>query len=296
MSPEELGAAFQTLTQEDASDFLRLGGHDPQLHSHRLLLHYAIVMANESGQPRGQQLNDDEDNDQELPVPAKRPRRPQDQDRQEPDAAEQVQQKLDSLEKNRRQEMVETAVRKVRNLSLQPQPSMPLIIAALDELACLSLENGHKEAKLYNEISRQAERFKDTIDIGTFCLSALGGGTSDKILQALTKSRKIKKKNKVSKPKSFSPSPPRARGAAATPMPMQSPLQQIYGQPQPQVMPMMPYGSMQGSRGGYGWGRGAGRGRGGAGTGGPCFFCGQVGHWYRDCDKMKDARAQLPPK
>ena len=57
---------------------------------------------------------------------------------------------------------------KVRSLCLQNDPSEPLILLTLEELARVSRRQGHADAELYEELTRQAKVQRGQLDLAYF--------------------------------------------------------------------------------------------------------------------------------
>ena len=76
---------------------------------------------------------------------------------------------------------------KVRSLCLQNDPSEPLILLTLEELARVSRRQGHVDAELFEELARQAKVQQGQLDLAHFCLTTLSGKAGDVITKALSK-------------------------------------------------------------------------------------------------------------
>ena len=76
---------------------------------------------------------------------------------------------------------------KVRSLCLPNDPSEPLILLTLEELARVSRRQGHVDAELYEELARQAKVQQGQLDLAHFCLTTLSGKAGDVIIKALSK-------------------------------------------------------------------------------------------------------------
>lgn len=178
-----------------------------------------------------------------------------------------------SLEKSTRVEVIKELKDKVRTLCLQPEPSDSLILLTLDELAKVARRADHEDTEMYEELARQANRHQAKLDISNLCLSVLGGKAADAITKAISrcmKDVKTDQKKEVSAPK-----------------PEDSPLHNLYGPfqaPGYQYQFPMYYPF---ARGGYRGRQRQVRPR------GPCHFCGNESHLMRDCEKMKQAKENL---
>jgi hypothetical protein len=69
---------------------------------------------------------------------------------------------------------------------------MSLILLTLEDLAKIARKEGHEEAEIYEELSRQATRYQLKLDNSSLCLSVLGGKAADAISQAIAKCLKEK--------------------------------------------------------------------------------------------------------
>ena len=92
--------------------------------------------------------------------------------------------------------------------ALQKEPSEPLLLLALDELASAARHIGHVEAETFEELYRQAGRHQGDVNMASLCLSVLNGQASDVVGKALAKCQKKETAVKAETPKN--PSSPLA--------------------------------------------------------------------------------------
>ena len=100
-----------------------------------------------------------------------------------------MEQRISTLEK-KSTDTITQLKDKVRSLCLQNTPSEPLILLTLEELGRVSRRQGHADVEMHEELTREAKVNQGTIDIATFCLTALSGKAGDVITKALTKCKK----------------------------------------------------------------------------------------------------------
>ena len=185
---------------------------------------------------------------------------------------------------------------KVRSLCLQNDPSEPLILLTLEELARVSRRQGHADAELYEELARQAKVQQGQLDLAHFCLTTLSGKAGDVITKALSKCLKKQKKTDKSINNPVSDTDTRVPVSHLANLYHQLP---STGYQYPSHIPSAPYGfqypgqfpgmPMYQSRP-YAMGRGAAgrqwRAR------GACLFCESTEHQVKDCQKMKLAKSK----
>ncbi|XP_062574215.1 uncharacterized protein LOC134236043 [Saccostrea cucullata] len=273
MDKEEVINAVRELTGESEKDCLQTAGREMSDENLRTLLHLVILRANEFGQPAGQELAAENKESEPEEPPAKKGK-----------SAPSVEKRLQELEKSQKNEEdkeIENVKEKVRSLALQSSPSIPLLLVSLDELARITRRKGHDEASVFDELSRQANLNQDKIDVPNFCLSVLGGKASDIVGKALSKAIKSKPETKPSE-------------TEKTPTQTQSPLLNLYGQPNymgyiPPHCNFVPGSHGVGSQ--YGYRRYQRAPYRQPRTG--CLFCGANDHYVRDCTKMKAARGKM---
>ena len=70
---------------------------------------------------------------------------------------------------------------------MQNDPSEPLIMQTLEELARVSRRQDHADAKLYEELARQAKVKQGQLDLAHFCLTTPSGKAGNVITKALSK-------------------------------------------------------------------------------------------------------------
>ncbi|XP_061169412.1 uncharacterized protein LOC133178716 [Saccostrea echinata] len=277
MGREEMNAAFEGLTGESAEECLQMVG-GRQEDDLRKLLHYTILYANEVGQPDGQDLETDESARTE-PLAKKQ--------KKSEEGLEKRIQDLEKSKKNEEEEEIGNLKAKVRGLCMQTEPSLPLILVCIEELARTARKSNYEEAAVFEELSRQANCNKDKLDIPSFCMTVLGGKATDVVSKALAKALKVKSESgeggcqeKVSETQHQSPL------MNLSPHPHHA----YWGFGQGNFAPpMYPYGGVAGYSGYRKYQRGSGRGQSSKGN---CLFCGASGHYVRDCLKMKAARGK----
>lgn len=90
---------------------------------------------------------------------------------------------LEKLEK----EDVSKVKERIKALAAQQDPSEPLILITLDELARLSRKLGDKDMEVYEELYRQCGRLQGKVNIANLCLTVLGGQGADLVSKAVNK-------------------------------------------------------------------------------------------------------------
>lgn len=75
---------------------------------------------------------------------------------------------------------------------MQTDPSVPLILVLVEELASTARRINNDDAAVFEELARQANCNKEKLDIPSFCLSVLGGKATDVVGKALSKALKMK--------------------------------------------------------------------------------------------------------
>lgn len=193
---------------------------------------------------------------------------------------------LEQSKRNEGEEELKSLKAKVRGLCMQTEPSVPLILVLVEELASTARKMNSDDAAIFEELARQANCNKEKLDIPSFCLSVQGGKATDVVGKALSKALKVKSECGESSV---------LGKVQAT---HQSPMLNLYSQP-PQaywgfgqgnfVPQMYPYGGVTGYGGYRKYQRGSGRGQSSRGN---CLFCGGPDHYVRDCMKMKAARGK----
>ena len=103
-----------------------------------------------------------------------------------------LEERVSSLEKTAKVEIIKELKEKVRTLCLQEDPSNALILLTLDELAKTARKMDHEEADMFEELCRQANRYQTKLQISNLCLSVLGGKAGDAISKAISKCLKRK--------------------------------------------------------------------------------------------------------
>lgn len=74
---------------------------------------------------------------------------------------------------------------------MHSEPSIPLILLTMDELANVARRTAHDVVEMFEELVRQANRYQSKLDIASFCLSVLGGKSADVIAKAISKCLKL---------------------------------------------------------------------------------------------------------
>lgn len=64
---------------------------------------------------------------------------------------------------------------KVGSLALHANPSESLILLSLDELAKKARKQNDDDAETFDELSRQAQRHQESINVATLTLNVIGG-------------------------------------------------------------------------------------------------------------------------
>lgn len=102
--------------------------------------------------------------------------------------------KLEQSKRNEGEEELKSLKAKVRGLCMQTEPSVPLILVLVEELASTARRMNSDDAAVFEELARQANCNKEKLDIPSFCLSALGdgGGATDVVGKALSKALNVK--------------------------------------------------------------------------------------------------------
>lgn len=190
-----------------------------------------------------------------------------------------LEERIKQLEKDRTDE-VKDLKNKVRSLALQQNPSVPLLLLLLDELAPVAKRAGHSESTLFEELSRHSHLNEKSIDVSSFVLQVLGGRASDVISKALEKATRdsASKSEKAAEPKTQQIVPPQSFLPMGYGYPMQ------LGGYGPAPYGPAPYGG--------GYARGSRPYRGGRynNRNGSCHYCGRQGHFPRECPKMNEER------
>lgn len=70
---------------------------------------------------------------------------------------------------------------------MQTEPSVPLILVLVEELASTARKTNSDDATVFEELARQANCNKEKLDTPSFCLSVLGGKATDVVGKALSK-------------------------------------------------------------------------------------------------------------
>ncbi|XP_033730384.1 uncharacterized protein LOC117319740 [Pecten maximus] len=313
LSMRDVEKYVNELTDESLSDQLELAGKNKEdISEARLLLHYLIVLANEKGQPQGQDLLEapgtsteaQGDITQENALVRNNDEPP---NKRSKSWSGSLEARIAFLESSTSPKVSDIKER-VRILCLQPEPSNSLILLTLEELAKAARSANHEESGLYEELLRQVHRLQSKVCLPKLCLSVLGGNESEKISKAIAKCMKdvidTAKESKKEAPlvgKTQTTLSPLDNlyvtlplpGADLAPMPF--PLQQ---HPNPM------YGSYRGyvqqGYGQQGYGQGYGQGyrnyrRGGfrhpgQRPRGACLVCDSTAHQVRDCPKVKEFR------
>ena len=200
-----------------------------------------------------------------------------------------IEDRIKTLEKAAKVEMVQELREKVRTLCLQQEPSNPLILLTLEDLARTARRVCHDEADTFEELARQANRHQAKLDISSLCLSVLGGKAADAISKAISKCLKDKDSKNESKGTN---SNDQKRD--------ESPLTNLYPPYHAQMMyPMFPgaypgapnFGAMGGGYNNQGYRRSSPY-RQNFRPRGACLFCESTSHQVKDCDKMKAAKGK----
>ena len=185
------------------------------------------------------------------------------------DDSSSLEDRVSSLEKSTRVEVVQELKDKVRVLCMQAEPSTPLILLTLEELAKVARRGNHEEADMFEELLRQAIRYQTKLDLPSLCLSVMGGKAADIITKAVSKCLKVESKSVESKKE------------VSQPKPEDSPLYNLYPPQQAyQPQPYYNFGYMRGFRGRPSQFR----------PRGGCHFCGSTSHMVKDCADMKEAK------
>ncbi|XP_052090318.1 uncharacterized protein LOC127726986 [Mytilus californianus] len=95
------------------------------------------------------------------------------------------------LEKSK-EDNVKELKNKVRSLALQANPSEPLILLSLDELAKKARRQNDDDAETFDELARQAQKHQGSINVATLTLNVLGGKASDLVGKVMAKCPKEK--------------------------------------------------------------------------------------------------------
>lgn len=82
---------------------------------------------------------------------------------------------LEQSKRNEGEEELKSLKAKVRGLCMQTEPSVPLILVLVEELASTARKMNSDDAAIFEELARQANCNKEKLDIPSFCLSVLGG-------------------------------------------------------------------------------------------------------------------------
>ncbi|XP_064645441.1 uncharacterized protein LOC135498872 isoform X1 [Lineus longissimus] len=277
LDSDGIATAFKKLTGENIGDVLAALGK--QSGAGVALLHHAIVLANEIGQPVGQPLRD-------PPITP-------------PGVSDDVSEPPRKVQRIACQatvaDPVQKAKAKVRSLALHEEPNESLMLLYLEDLAAAATSVSHKDMELFDDLYRQARRYQGKVDMANVILTVLGGGTGELITKAISKSLK-----KVVEPKPIETVKPEESPNPSPSIQHRSPLTDLYSQVaavaslQQMMNPL--FDSYRG-----GASRGARRGRGRGTDSSPpnnyqCYFCNSPDHFYRDCDKMKEASKMAKTK
>ncbi|CAC5368150.1 unnamed protein product [Mytilus coruscus] len=196
---EEIAQHVKVLTGEDLDEICQLSGRsDDNVGEARWILHSLIIYANEFGQPKGQDLHVSEGDS----APIQSTSDLQNDTQSQPKAGKRkadlssssdtLEDRIASLEKKTKVEIITELKKKVRTLCLQQNPSDSFILLTLDELAKFSKKLDHDDADVHEELTRQANRHYSKLDISSLCLSVLGGKAVDTITKAISKCLKEK--------------------------------------------------------------------------------------------------------
>ncbi|XP_076072272.1 uncharacterized protein LOC143044226 [Mytilus galloprovincialis] len=296
LNMEEIAQHVKVLTGEDLDEICQLSGRsDDDVGEARWILHSLIIYANEFGQPKGQDLQVSEGDSAPIQSTSDMDTQPK-AGKRKPDsstASDTLEDRIASLEKKTKVEIITELKDKVRTLCLQQNPSDSLILLTLDELAKFSKKLDHDDADVYEELARQANRHYSKLDISSLCLSVLGGKAVDTITKAISKCLKEKQsenKNDGNAAQGSDNAPKREESPLSNLYPQfQNPL--MYSMYQPNYLPqgVQPYGNF--TAGGYRNTRPMGA-RFGFRPRGACHFCESHTHQIKDCEKMKVAKGK----
>ncbi|CAC5396543.1 unnamed protein product [Mytilus coruscus] len=173
--------SFREYYWEDAAQILELAAAPVNGDNLKKLLHVTVILANEIGQPAGEDLRhvENEHSGDEDPPPKKKKKN------------HDLLQRVADLEKSKEDNVKELKY-KVRSLALQANPSEPLILLSLDELAKKARRQNDDDAETFDELARQAQRHQGSINVATLTLNVLGGKASDLVGKAMAKCFKEK--------------------------------------------------------------------------------------------------------
>lgn len=190
----DIAKAVMEITGEPMDELLELAGKDIRdCDAAKLLLHYCVLAANERGQPKGQVLQDDEAGPSTSSAPAERQNQTEDNTVENEATPVKKRKTIDDMERRLlmleklEKEDVSTVKERVKALAAQQDPSEPLILITLDELARLSRKLGDKDMEVYEELYRQCGRLQGKVNIANLCLTVLGGQGADLVSKAVNK-------------------------------------------------------------------------------------------------------------
>ena len=302
---EDLVAAIDNLTGESAQDLWEMAGHQtiPTKEELKVVLHHAITLANELGQPI-----------QEAPAEARNqePQNGQRQDavpaRNQPAPAAAPEHDLSQQLQQVKLQHVTYTLSQLKALAASNAPDQS-ILATLDMLVEVATGCQHPELPLYQSLRAQASRMQDKISIKDLCIDILCSKENDQVSQAvrrLLKEEKTKRPEKPAKKENVPQSSPQPASNTVAqnlqgcmpgdmPFPGQQPLHNMYlpyspyqmysGYPNfPGQLSFQPSYRDEPRRGGSNGDSAANAQR---SKNAACHFCGVEGHFLRECQAFK---------
>jgi hypothetical protein len=288
--------SIRTITGEQANALLEAADMRQTLENLHILLHYVIVVANAEGAPPVPNNQVEEAGPARPEAPQMEEKRPHDEN------VESLAKRMKQMEEDRATENFQRAKTQVRILAAGNAPREQLT-AAIEEVIQAGVVAGNAdEVSLYRELRYQAMDPTGP-SLHNICLNLFATPHSDRLMAAVKKAAKLEPKNvvpegneerktqqKTGPMESVLPLPP--GGAAGNYfMPFMPQYPQWAGQP----MGATQYGYSFATAPFRAGPRGAPRGPSPASRkrSFECNFCGDIGHFMRDCEKMKKLKEKL---
>lgn len=188
---------------------------------------------------------------------------------------------------------VDNALAQVQSLADKEHLDPDVLLAQVELLADTASRVGHERADEYRRSLKVCRQQEKSPAIRSLVIKLLGTEAQKRINAAADAWRKanrgVNKDDTAAKPKVDEPSGVAAAAVAYPGMPSFPPMGG--------VSPWAMWGPAAGMMPGF-WGpKGARGGRGGGGSGrgkGKCHFCQELGHYVRECPKIKGQQGQAP--
>jgi hypothetical protein len=175
---------------EDPETVLSIAGKEDSQANRLTLAHFAGLHANEFGTQK-----------ESVKRPAPEP--PREAKRKKPEPAEacgsmreMITEQLRAQKEETNRVELERLKEKVRSVAGAVDPNVDMLLYHLEALAHKALESGSSDTPTYMQLSREAEKHRDTIDVPMLALKILGGRAHDLVGAAVAKQLKAAKKGK----------------------------------------------------------------------------------------------------